>query len=105
MNAQPNTFEPRSKSPKIQDVELHLKNYAATHLNEPDQEHPMVINHAGETDGDDMDKAWRTCNNNVMDRSIKQCFSATHGQDLSLMNDEDIEHYFASALQDKKEII
>ena len=65
----------------------------------------MVINHAGETDGDDMDKAWRTCNNNVMDRSIKQCFSATHGQDLSLMNDEDIEHYFASALQDKKEII
>ena len=52
---------------------------------------------------DEMDKAWRTCNN--MDRSLKQHFSATHGQDLSLMNDNDIDQYFASALQDKKEII
>ena len=52
---------------------------------------------------DDMDKAWRTCNN--MDRSLKHHFSATHGQDLSLMNDDDIDQYFASALQDKKEII
>ena len=45
---------------------------------------------------DEMDKAWRTCNN--MDRSLKQHFSATHGQDLSLMNDNDIDQYFASAL-------
>lgn len=40
-----------------------------------------------------------------MDRSVKQPFSATHGQDLSLMNDDDIDHYFESALQDKKDII
>lgn len=52
---------------------------------------------------DDMDRAWRTCN--ALDRSIKNQFSATHGQDLSLMNDDDIEQYFVSALNDKNDII